>query len=51
MFKKSDKNNKKNKRLQLQREIREIKINFFPRKKNDKWFETLKNNKGNIGSC
>ena len=32
--KKSDKNNKKSKRLHLQREIEEIGINYFTRKKN-----------------
>ena len=33
--KKSGKNNKRNKRLQLQGEIREIRINYFTRKKNE----------------
>ena len=33
--KKSDKNNKKSKILQLKGEIREIKMNYFTRKKND----------------
>ena len=34
--KKSDKNNKKSKRLQFQGEIREIRINYFIRKKNER---------------
>ena len=33
---KSDKNNKKSKRLQLQGDIREIRINYFNRKKKEK---------------
>ena len=32
----SDKNNKKSKRLQLLEEMREIRINYFTRKKNEK---------------
>ena len=36
-LKKSYKNNKKCTRLQLQGEIM---INFFPRKKNEKWFNS-----------
>ena len=35
LAKKSDKTNKKSKILQLQGEIRELKINFFIRKKNE----------------
>ena len=35
--KKSNKTNKKSKRLQLQGEIVEIKINYFIRKKNGRW--------------
>ena len=34
--KKSDENNQKNKGLQSQGEIREIRINFFTRKKNER---------------
>ena len=34
---KSDKYNKISKRLQLQRKITEIGINYFTRKKNDLW--------------
>ena len=34
VIKKSDKNNKMSKRLQLLREIREIRINYFIRKMN-----------------
>ena len=34
--KKNDKTNKKRQRLQIQREIREIRINYFTRKKNER---------------
>ena len=34
--KKREKNNKKNKRFQLQGEIRENRINYFTRKKNER---------------
>ena len=36
-IKKSDKTNKKSKRLQLQQEIGEIRINYFTRNKNESW--------------
>ena len=35
--KKSDKNNRKCKRLQIKEEIREIRINYLIRKKSEKW--------------
>ena len=43
--KKSDKNSK-SKRLQLQEEIEEIRINYFPKKEIEKWSNSnLKNNR------
>ena len=37
--KKSDKNKKKSKRLQLKEESREIRINYFTRKKAERLFK------------